>query len=131
MNGIAGTDFLFEDFEVLWSMLAPRAARWMRTTSLQSIRDDISAGRALCMANRDGFIVLGLVRLESGKMRCNVLLAVSTGSPGAFIRQEPSMLKIARDLHADELAFETYRTGWGRMLGPEWALQGEFFVRNT
>jgi len=128
---IAGTDFLFEDFEACWSMLAPRAMRWIRPELLRDIREDLGRGRALCIANREGFIVLSYSRLESGKMRASVLLAVSTGSPGAFSRQEPSMLKIARDLGADELSFETYRTGWGRMLGPEWSLQGEIFVRNT
>jgi hypothetical protein len=128
---IAGTDFFFEDFEVLWSMLAPRAERWIKAEVLSEIRQDLWKGHALCLANRDGLIVIGTSTIESGKMRCNVLLAVSTGTPGAFMRHEPSMLKIARDLNADELSFRADRTGWPRVLGPEWSLQGEVFVRNT
>jgi len=41
------------------------------------------------------------------------------------------MLKIARDLNADELSFKPDRTGWARVLGPEWSLQDDVFVRNT
>jgi len=51
---------------------------------------------------------------------------------GAFERQEPAMLTIARELGAETIAFHSRRRGWGRRLGLEWQRRGiDEFVRKV
>ena len=127
---IAGTDFYFESFERVWPMLAPRAQRWIRADVLCSVRALLDSDVAVCIANREGIVVMMLDPQDDGKMDLKVLLAVSTGEPGAFQRQQDAMVTIAKDIGARRLTFKTDRTGWGRMLGQEWSLQGETFSRS-
>ena len=128
---IVGTEFILEDFDSVWPSLADRCARWVPEHSVLEARAACEEGRAVCLACSDGLAVVALECRESGTMRANVLLAASIGLSGAFARQERSMLDIAKDIGAAEIVFWTPRRGWGRLLGPEWRRDGEWFARSV
>lgn len=79
-------------------------------------------GRALCLSGPDGVVVIALQPFGL-ELELFVWLAVAFRH-GAFQRQEPALLKIARDLGAQTLAFQTRRAGWVRRLGPQWQRRG-------
>lgn len=128
---IAGTDFMLEDFEAVWSLLRERAQRWIKAETLARTRERLAAGEAACVANKDGFVVFGCNSADGERMRLEVLLAVSSGTPGAFARSEAGILAIARDLGAEEITFTTTRSGWGGVLGPEWGRLRNTFSRTV
>lgn len=97
------------------------------------IRECITAcydGDALCFWCEDGFFMMKLGLGLSGKVRAKVLLAVSRGGSGAIQHYIRHVMAIARDMGAQELSFRSDRTGWRRMLGPEWSEDDGTFYRS-
>lgn len=114
-----------------WPLVLARGGRaLMDDGMLEKLKRLCDEGQALCLASLDGVIVV-TAQCRGGRMRAVVLLAVSTGSPGAFRRQERAMVEVARELDAEELCFTTRRRGWARLLGPQWRFDGEMFVRSV
>jgi len=85
---------------------------------------------AIAFSTDDGMFVVQL-RPFGDELELFVLAAVAFRF-GAFERQEPAVLDIARDLGAKTVAFQARRRGWGRRLGPEWFRRGtDEFVRDV
>lgn len=129
---IAGTAFDIVDVDQAWPRLRDRLARCGSDACvLQDTRERCLTGDALCMQSPDGVVIMSARGLAGGGVEAQVLLAVSSGHPGAFRRQEGAMLAIARDLGASVLSFATDRRGWARMLGPAWHEHAGTFSRST
>ena len=127
---MVGTEFMVEDVRAVWQQLEPNLARTRSDPSVfRRAMDKCLDGSAACIVNPDGVVILTLEKSESGTIRTVVLLAMSTGVPGAFKRQERALMHIARELGSTELAFKTDRRGWPKLLGPEWSSEasGSFF----
>lgn len=77
----------------------------------------------------DGLLVVTLKERADGTIVAMILLGLSFGEAGAFKRQEESIMALARNAGADEVAFNPSRKGWARMLGSEWVFDGEEFIR--
>lgn len=85
---------------------------------------------AIAFSTEDGMFVVNL-RPFGDELELYVLAAVAFRH-GAFERQEPVVLEMARDLGAKTVAFQARRRGWGRRLGPEWFRRGtDEFVRDV
>lgn len=114
---IAGTRFQIVDIDDVWPRIAQRARRCRADPDvLQDARARCHAGGdAVCLEGPDGVLIMA----AAGPVAM-VLLAVSSGLPGAFHREEEAMLAIARDLRAQTVTFQTDRRGWARLLGPAW-----------
>lgn len=82
----------------------------------------------LALIGPDGLLIVKLI--PSGEaLELFVVAAVATRF-GAFKRQEPAVLQIARDLGASTIAFRAARRGWERAVGAEWTRRGtDEFVR--
>ena len=125
---IGGTDFLFEH-----PALVSAACQGMRPglatpSEVLEIQAECEAERAHCLACDDGMVVIEL-RPHGAELELFIWLGVASRH-GAWERQGPALLKIARDLGARTLAFEARRRGWSRRLGPEWQRRGtREFVR--
>lgn len=120
------------DLDACWPFVLARVGRAAMTPgALQALRERCAAGAAVCVAGADGVVVVTPQERPGGTMRAMVLLAVSTGAPGAFQRQEEEMAGVARELGATELAFTTSRRGWARLLGKHWRFDGEVFSRSV
>lgn len=128
---VAGTTFELTEFGAVWKAVQDHARGWIPDESVQQATEMDTRGAAACLMNEDGLVVVNLEPLPDGTMQAFVMIAVSTGRPGAFRRQEPAMLAIARDLGAVELAFRSDRPGWLRVLGPEWACDFDIFYRSV
>ena len=116
---IPGTTFDFADIDAAWPRVVLRATL-ARSDALEDYQQRCRAGDALCLICDDGLVILSLQVHASGRMAAVVLLAVSLGEPNAFKRHEEELVKIARDLDAEELTFQTDRRGWLRLLGSHW-----------
>lgn len=130
---IAGTTFVFGDLEFLLRWAAGRARKiGDAKETLQQVSRRCSDGSAVCLANDDGLVVIAPEQQPDGTMRAMVLLAVAeNGRPGAFERQEDAVVAVARELGATQLAFRTTRKGWGRLVGPHWARDGDLYTRGV
>jgi hypothetical protein len=123
---IAGTGFRIVDVDGAWPRYARRAAR-ARTNAatLQQVQARCRSGLALCLECEDGLAVVTLAGPPGG-FELKVLLAVSRGGRGAFSRQEPSLVSVARDMGAASISFRTNRApAWARKLGPQWSRVGD------
>ena len=119
---ISGTTFVPEGPEAIDAAFARIRHRIASTSDIEDLKAQCAEGNALCAACEDGVVVFSLQTYGMG-LELFVWLAVAS-RPGAFERQEPALLKIARDLGAETLAFQTRRPGWGRHLGPQWQRRG-------
>lgn len=128
---IAGTSFSLTSFGAVWAAVRERAKRFIPAESIAQALTEDEGDAAACLMNEDGFVVVSLEPTAGGTMRAFVLIAASTGLPGAFQRQERAMLAIAHDLGASELAFRSDRPGWLRVLGPEWSCDFDLFYRSV
>lgn len=81
------------------------------------------------MACEDGMFVFSL-RYENLTLEMFVWVCVGF-KVGAFRRQVAALHTIARELDAQQIAFQSRRRGWVRHLGPEWVRRGtnEFVTR--
>lgn len=133
MSTIAGTDFELVDVDDAWPRIAKRALKRCGSAPavVESARARCHCGDAVCLQSADGVVIMSARGRERGGIVAEILLAVSTGLPGAFKRQEAAMLRIARDLGAGVLSFETDRRGWARLLGPAWHADEDGFSRLT
>ena len=122
---IAGTDFVLADFEQAWPLIRERAGKWIEPHVVDGAA---RPGASVCVVNTDGMLVFTLFAVDN-RLRALVLLGVSTGTPGAFWRQEAAMVAIARDMGASWLAFESARRGWAKVLGPHWRRNGDLYER--
>ena len=118
---IAGTDFVLADFGQFWPTVRERAEKWVNDECIEASRGHGYA----CLCNDDGMLVVTLKPTVDNRWQAFVQMAVSTGKPGAFKRNEESMLAIARDMGATSLGFRADRRGWARLLGPEWRQSGK------
>lgn len=120
-----------EDPEFVLRVLGTLPRAICTASEAQDIAAQCGEEQALCFACEDGMFVVRLQPLGDD-LELFVLAAVGFVSHGAFERQEPAVLAIARDLGADTVAFRARRRGWGRMLGPEWSRRGtDEFVRGV
>lgn len=127
---ISGTEFRFETPERVTQACASLPLRIVTPSEVEEIRAECETNRAFCLACEDGMVVLQL-RALADALELFVWIAVGTRH-GAYERQVPAMLAIARELGAQTLAFATERRGWARRLGPEWARRGtNEFVRQV
>jgi len=102
----------------------------VRATEVEDIAAQCEHSHAICFANEDGMFVVQL-RPHGRELELFVLAAVAF-KHGAVERQDAAVLKIARDLEAMTVAFESRRRGWARRLGPEWFRRGtREFVRDV
>ena len=126
---IAG--FHLENFDAAWPRYYVRAVRWVDADAIQEARERHNSGDGVCMVGEDGLMVLSLETDDNGT-RLFVLLAVSTGIPGAVARQEAAIDMIAREVGVTRVAFRTNRRrGFRRMLGPRWERIGDEFTRSV
>lgn len=115
----------------VWPLVRARAARsGLVARDLEAVLARCGRGHAVCMAGRDGVVVLA-PRLVKGTMSLWVLLAVSTGVPGAFARHEQAMVEVARAMDVEQMIFHSRRRGWARMLGARWRFDGEYYARDV
>ena len=127
---ISGTDFRIEQPE-----LVLRACQGLRhpvasRSEIEEIRAKCATNRALCLACEDAMVVIDL-RANGDELEMFVWITVAFRH-GAFERQEPALLAIARDLGAKTIAFVSRRRGWARRLGPQWHRRGfDEFVRSV
>lgn len=125
---ISGTDFQFSDPKILGHLGQLRKKPVASPTEISEIQAECESGRALCLECTDCLVVIS-VRPFGDDLELFVWIAVAF-EYGAYLRQEAALLKIARDLGAKTIAFQSRRDGWGRRLGPEWARRGTSeFVR--
>jgi hypothetical protein len=128
---IAGTSFVLCNARDVWGQLLHRIAR--TNSPLQVLDAAVKADEdenAVSLCCDDGLVMMTLTTSADGTITAMVLMAASFGIGGAFKRRETEMMAIARDAGASRLAFRTDRKGWGRLLGPEWRLDGETFSRS-
>ncbi len=119
------------DATTCWPFVRARAGKTGLTPSdLEVLLRQCIAGAAVCLANHRGVVVV-TPRVLGPIIRLVVLLAVSDGAPGAFREHEDEMAQVAREFGAQELAFETPRQGWGRLLGKHWAFRDGLYVRSV
>lgn len=125
--GCSGTPYEIVDAATVGRFVSVRAGE-LPPSEIETILGEVLAGRALAFIGPEGVIVITLTP-RGDSIELLVLLAVSTGAPGAFKRQEAAVCAIARDLGANAVAFKPYRRGWKRLVGPEWIMRGALFVR--
>jgi len=122
---ISGTQFHFVD--PAWLPLVARDAcrRGIVTYSeIEEIRLHCCNNKAMCLACEDALVVAQLKPEPAGQhLELFVWLAVAFRH-GAFERQFPAILKIARELEAQAIAFQSRRNGWSRKLGRGWRRRG-------
>lgn len=127
---VSGTPFKIEDAEMVDAACRNLHRGVATPTEVAEIRAQCESGHALCVACEDGMFVFSAYATESD-LELYVWIAVAFRH-GAFERQEPALLCIARDLGADTVAFRARRRGWARRLGPEWRRRGsDEFVRSV
>jgi hypothetical protein len=119
---ISGTDFRIEDPELIGVVGRTLPAKLVSASELRDLEAECRGNEALCVACDDGMAVVDL-RINSGEIEMFVRMAVAFRH-GAYERQGPALAKIACDLGASVMAFESRRRGWGRRLGPEWTRRG-------
>lgn len=126
---ISGTSAIIDVPQMIpWAALGCRgASRIASVDEIRELMEQCEEGTAMCVSCEDGMAVLEL-RVVGEALELFVKLAIAFRH-GAFERQERELLKIARDLEAETVAFQTRRAGWARRLGPEWQRRGtmEFF----
>lgn len=100
-------------------------------SEVDEIRAQCESEHALCVSCEDGMFVFSAYTPDNVHLELYVWIAIAFRH-GAFRRQEPALLRIARDLGADTIAFRARRRGWARRLGPEWQRRGsDEFVRHV
>src|SRR5688572_18335719 len=125
--GCSGTTFHLVELLDVWPRYLNRTLKLPRQGLVETLRH-AAAGDALTFHGPDGLLVVALTP-GADALELQVLLAVSTGAPGAFKRQEAAVCAIARDLGASSVVFLPARRGWDRMLGPGWITRGAARVR--
>lgn len=119
------------DAAACWPFVRARASKsGMTAAALEDLLERCASGRAVCLACRRGVVVVA-PRAAGPIIRLVVLLAVSDGAPGAFQEYEAEMVQVAREFGASELAFETPRAGWAKLLGKHWAFRDGLFTRSV
>jgi hypothetical protein len=125
---ISGTAFTIEDSAMVDAAVRNIRAGVATPSEIEELKAQCENESVMCIACEDGMVVFD-VRYQGTGLEMFVWLAVAFRH-GAFQRQEPAMLKIARDLGAQTLAFQTRRAGWARRLGAQWQRRGSLeFVR--
>ena len=125
--GCSGTDFVLADLPTVWPKYIPRVLRLPPKGVVEAVHC-VASDTALALEGPDGLLIVSLTPREDA-IELEVLLAVSTGTPGAFRRQEAAVCAIARDLGASAVVFVPARRGWDKVVGPEWITRGNAYVR--
>lgn len=128
---ISGTTFEIDEPEMVDAACRNLKAGVASPAEVAEIRAQCESGHTLCVSCEDGMFVFGAHTPDHVHLELYVWIAVAF-KHGAFRRQEPALLRIARDLGADTIAFRARRRGWARRLGPEWQRRGsDEFVRQV
>jgi hypothetical protein len=128
---ISNTVFEIEDAQMVEAACRNLHRGVATPAEVAEIRAQCESGHALCVACEDGMFVFSAISHDGVHLELYVWIAVAFVH-GAFRRQEPALLRIARDLGADTIAFRARRRGWARRLGPEWQRRGsDEFVRQV
>lgn len=125
---IPGTQFTWES-----ASLVPRACLdfcpgLVSLSEIDEIRAQCEANRAWCLGCPDGMVVVEL-RPQADDLELFIWIAIAWRY-GAVQRQIAGIERIARDLGARTVAFQSRRAGWARRLGTlNWHPRpnGEFF----
>lgn len=89
--------------------------------SFEYVAAEIAAGRAQCLRNADGILLLALEPdFQTGELTLQVWVAVSTGVHGMVEKYLPEIDAIARDLGAARIVMQSPRLGWLRTLPQRW-----------
>lgn len=125
---ILGTPFELINFFDAWTIARQRSSsKWICDSAIAEAQH----ANAISLVCPDGVMSMSLIPDEGGRMRAFVLMAVSTRfAAGAFQRNEPHVIAIARDMGASVLAFRTQRRGWSRVLGPKWVRVADGYERS-
>lgn len=127
---ISGTDFIIDTPELVARVGASLPTAMATPSEIKEIQAECEADRAMVLSCEDGMVVVQLRALTTS-LELFVWIAVAFRY-GAFERQVAALLKIARELGAETLAFQTHRRGWSRRLGPDWTRRGsDEFVRRV
>lgn len=126
---IADTGFRFEDPALVAEICRHLKPGTVTSSEIAEIRAECEAERAVCLACDDGVIVIAL-QPYGAALEMFIWLGVALRY-GAFERQGPALLALARDLGAQTIAFHARRRGWSRRLGLEWTRRGNDFVRRV
>lgn len=127
---ISGTDFIIDTPQVVPHLLKPFVPTLLSQAEADELLAECEANRAMCLTCADGAVIVD-VRVHDDHLEMFLRAGVAFRH-GAFARQGPAMLAIARDLGASTIAFEARRKGWARRLGPEWRRRGtREFVREV
>ena len=119
------------DAAACWPFVLARAGRsGMSPVTLDKLLDRCKSGGAVCLAGPRGVVIV-TPRVLQPIIRLVVMLAVSDGTPGAFAAHEDELLQVAREFGAHELAFETRRRGWARLLNKHWAIRDGLYIRSV
>ena len=103
-------------------VLRSRAPNLLSSPEIDALEAKCEAERALCLLGDDGLVVVE-PQPDGDRMQMFVRLAVGF-RVGAYKRQGPALLQLARDLGASTIAFGSERRGWSRYLGPDWVSRG-------
>ena len=90
-------------------------------SEIAEMRAQCELGRTLSLGCDDGTVVVEL-RPYGETLELFTHMAVASRF-GAFGRQLPALLQVARELTATTVAFQSRRRGWSRRLGPEWRMR--------
>lgn len=85
---------------------------------IEEFVEQCEMGSAMCLTCDDGMAVIQLQPFGT-ELELFVKMAVAFRH-GAFNRQEAAIVRVARELGARTIAFQTRRLGWRRHLGPQW-----------
>jgi hypothetical protein len=115
---IGGTQFTFEPASLVPRVCADRCP-WLATgPEIDEIQAQCEANKAWCLRCPDGVMVVEL-RPHGDALEFFIWIAVAWRR-GAVARQIGGLEKLARDLGARTIAFQSRRVGWERRLGPQW-----------
>lgn len=124
---IADTQFRFESADLVPRACLDFCPAIVTRSEIDEIRAQCESNRAWCLGCPDGMVVVEL-RPYADALELFVWIAVAWRH-GALERQAAGLERIARDLGARTIAFQSRRRGWARRLGSHWHPRenGEFF----
>ncbi len=125
---ISNTNFTIVDWHPHAAEIA-RLAQGRVDVNLPEIEAECACPDTLLLRSDDGYVVATL-RGRGDGLDLFVRLAVGH-KVGAFRRAEPDVMSIARELGASTISFGPGRAGWKRLLGPQWSLQGDEYMRSV
>ena len=124
---IPGTEFEFRSASLVPQACLDYCPSLVTRSEIDEIRAQCETNRAWCLSCPDGMVVVEL-RPYGNELELFIWVAVAWRH-GAVKRQIAGIEKIARDLGARTVAFQSRRRGWAKRLGSQWLPRGndEFY----